>query len=201
MFLRSQIRKKDGKEHTLLECGGKQTLHAIGRGRINGRCSTLASSTTPNAPPGARPWSVHTDPAGRETQIALFPARPPRADRRRPRRPHPAGSTFPSAIPANRAAAGWRSNSIGNWPGHSSPNICPPRAKGTRLGSQLSRSRSPSACSRRARSGSCHRDWFERTALADLLGGDFGGAARTTSFTPCSIKCCRIKRKTLRPSA
>jgi hypothetical protein len=40
-----------------------------------------------------------------------------------------------------------------------------------------------------------HREWFGNSAMADLLGGDFGLAEARTSFTPVTTGCWRIRMR------
>ena len=171
MFLRSQLRKKDGKEHTYWSVVENQRLHG-GRvvqrqvlylGEVNGSQRAAWRKTL----------AAHSPGSAAPTQIALFPHdRPAPADDGRVvrirldelalRRPRQWGGCW-------LALELYRQLGLDTFfAAH-----LPPSRKGTRWDQILQ----VLVTQRLLAPGSewhLHRDWFGRTALADLLGGDFG---------------------------
>lgn len=171
MFLRSQVRKKEGQEHTYWSVVENKRLHD---GRVAQR-QVLYLGEVNDSQRAAGRKTLDTHPPGSDAaaQIALFPHDRPaptddervvriRLDELSLQRPRQWGGCW-LALELYRQ--------LGLDPFFAGP--LPASRKGTRWDQILQvlvtqRLLAPGSEWHR------HRDWFERTALADLLGGDFG---------------------------
>ena len=171
MFLRSQLRKKDGKEHTYWSVVENQRLHD---GRVAQRqVLYLGEVNDSQRAAWRKTLDAHTPGADAPTQIALFPHDRPaptddervvriRLDELSLRRPRQWGGCW-------LALELYRQLGLDTF----FATHLPPSRKGTRWDQILQ----VLVTQRLLAPGSewhLHRDWFGRTALADLLGGDGG---------------------------
>ena len=171
MFLRSQLRKKDGKEHTYWSVVENQRLHD---GRVAQRqVLYLGEVNDSQRAAWRKALDAHTPGANTPTQIALFPHDRPaptddervvriRLDELSLRRPRQWGGCW-------LALELYRQLGLDTF----FATHLPPSRKGTRWDQILQ----VLVTQRLLAPGSewhLHRDWFGRTALADLLGGDGG---------------------------
>lgn len=171
MFLRSQIRKKDGKEHTYWSVVENKRLHD---GRVAQRqVLYLGEVNDSQRAAWRKTLDAHAPDAGATTQIALFPHDRPapdddacvvriRLDQLSLHHPRQWGGCW-------LALQLYRQLGLDTFFGEH----LPASRKGTRWDQILQ----VLVTQRLLAPGSewhLHRDWFERTALADLLGGDFG---------------------------
>jgi hypothetical protein len=171
MFLRSQVRKKEGKEHTCWSVVENKRLHD---GRVAQRQGLYLGEVndSPRAA-GRKTLDAHSPDSNTTSQIALFPHDRPtptddsrgvqiRLDQLSLHRPRPWGGCwlalelyrqlglatfFATHLPASRKGPRW---------------------------DRLLRVLVPQRLLAPGSEWHLHRDWFERTALADLLGDDFG---------------------------
>jgi transposase len=171
MFLRSQLRKKDGKEHTYWSVVENKRLHD---GRVAQRqVLYLGEVNDSQRASWRKTLDAHTPGCDAPTQIALFPHDRPaptddervvriRLDELSLRHPRQWGGCW-------LALELYRQLGLDTFfAAH-----LPPSRKGTRWDQILQ----VLVTQRLLAPGSewhLHRDWFGRTALADLLGGDFG---------------------------
>jgi hypothetical protein len=171
MFLRSQCRKKDGKEHTYWSVVESQRLHD---GRVVQRqVLYLGEINDSQRAAWRKTLDVHAPDSAPPRQIALFPHDRPaptddervvriRLDELSLRRPRQWGGCW-------LALELYRQLGLDTFfAAH-----LPVSRKGTRWDQILQ----VLVTQRLLAPGSgwhLHRDWFGRTALADLLGGDFG---------------------------
>ena len=171
MFLRSQLRKKDGKEHTYWSVVENKRLHD---GRVAQRqVLYLGEVNDSQRASWRKTLDAHTPGCDAPAQIALFPHDRPaptddervvriRLDELSLRRPRQWGGCW-------LALELYRQLGLDTFfAAH-----LPPSRKGTRWDQILQ----VLVTQRLLAPGSewhLHRDWFGRTALADLLGGDFG---------------------------
>ena len=171
MFLRSQLRKKDGKEHTYWSVVENQRLHD---GRVAQRqVLYLGEVNDSQRAAWRKTLDAHTPDSAAPTQIALFPHDRPaptddervvriRLDELSLRRPRQWGGCW-------LALELYRQLGLDTF----FATHLPPSRKGTRWDQILQ----VLVTQRLLAPGSewhLHRDWFGRTALADLLGGDCG---------------------------
>jgi len=171
MFLRSQVRKKDGKEHTYWSVVENQRLHD---GRVAQRqVLYLGEVNDSQRAAWRKTLDAHSPDANTPSQIALFPHDRPapaddprvvqiRLDQLSLRRPRQWGGC-------------WLALELYRQLGFDTffAEHLPASRKGTRWDRILQ----VLVTQRLLAPGSewhLHRDWFERTALADLLGDDFG---------------------------
>lgn len=171
MFLRSQCRKKDGKEHTYWSVVENRRLHD---GRVVQRqVLYLGEVNDSQRAAWRKTLDAHTPDSAAPTQIALFPHDRPaptddervvriRLDELALRRPRQWGGCW-------LALELYRQLGLDTF----FATHLPASRKGTRWDQILQ----VLVTQRLLAPGSewhLHRDWFARTALADLLGGDFG---------------------------
>jgi transposase len=171
MFLRSQLRKKDGKEHTYWSVVENKRLHD---GRVAQRqVLYLGEVNDSQRTAWRKTLDAHTTGSDAPTQIALFPHDRPaptddarvvriRLDQLSLQRPRQWGGCW-------LALELYRQLGLDTF----FAEHLPASRKGTRWDQILQ----VLLTQRLLAPGSewqLHRDWFERTALADLLGGDFG---------------------------
>jgi transposase len=171
MFLRSQVRKKDGKEHTYWSVVENKRLHD---GRVAQRqVLYLGEVNDSQRAAWRKTLDAHSPDANTTSQIALFPHDRPapaddprvvqiRLDQLSLRRPRQWGGC-------------WLALELYRQLGFDTffAEHLPASRKGTRWDRILQ----VLVTQRLLAPGSewhLHRDWFERTALADLLGDDFG---------------------------
>ena len=171
MFLRSQLRKKDGKEHTYWSVVENKRLHD---GRVAQRqVLYLGEVNDSQRAAWRKTLDAHSTDSNAPTQIALFPHDRPapeddarvvriRLDELSLQRPRQWGGC-------------WLALELYHQLGLDTffATHLPASRKGTRWDQILQ----VLVTQRLLAPGSewhLHRDWFERTALADLLGGDFG---------------------------
>ena len=171
MFLRSQLRQQDGQEHTCWSVVENQRLHD-GRG-VQRQVLYLGEVNDAQRAAWRKTRAAHTTGSDATAQIALFPHdRPAPTDDERGVRirldqlslQHP-----------RQWGGGWLALELYRQLGLDTffAEHLPASRKGTRW-DQI---RQVLVTQRLLAPGSewqRHRDWFERTALADLLGGDFG---------------------------
>ena len=171
MFLRSQLRKKDGKEHTYWSVVENKRLHD---GRVVQRqVLYLGEVNDSQRAAWRKTLDAHTPGFDATSQIALFPHDRPaptddarvvriRLDELSLQRPRQWGGCW-------LALELYRQLGLDTF----FAEHLPASRKGTRWDQILQ----VLVTQRLLAPGSewhLHRDWFERTALADLLGGDFG---------------------------
>ncbi len=171
MFLRSQLRKKDGKEHTYWSVVENKRLHD---GRVVQRqVLYLGEVNDSQRAAWRKTLDAHAPGPDATAQIALFPHdRPAPADDARVvrirldqlslQRPRPWGGCW-------LALELYRQLGLDAFFAEHLP--------ASRKGTRWDRILQVLVTQRLLAPGSewhLHRDWFERTALADLLGGDFG---------------------------
>jgi transposase len=171
MFLRSQVRKKDGKEHTYWSVVENKRLHD--RRVAQRQVPYLGEVNDSQRAAWRKTLDAHTTGSGATSQIALFPHDRPaptddervvriRLDQLSLQRPRQWGGC-------------WLALEFYRQPGLDTffAEHLPASRKGTRWDQILQ----VLVTQRLLAPGSewhLHRDWFERTALADLLAGDFG---------------------------
>lgn len=171
MFLRSQVRKKDGKEHTYWSVVENKRLHD---GRVAQRqVLYLGEVNDSQRAAWRKTLDAHTTGSNATSQIALFPHdRPAPTDDERVVRIRLDGLS----LERPRQWGGcWLALELYRQLGLDTffAKHLPASRKGTRWDQILQ----VLVTQRLLAPGSewhLHRDWFERTALADLLGGDFG---------------------------
>lgn len=171
MFLRSQVRKKDGKEHTYWCVVENKRLHD---GRVVQRqVLYLGEVNDSQRAAWRKTLDAHSTDSDTTSQIALFPHDRPaptddarvvqiRLDQLSLQRPRQWGGCW-------LALELYRQLGLDTF----FAEHLPASRKGTRWDLILR----VLVTQRLLAPGSewhLHRDWFERTALADLLGGDFG---------------------------
>ena len=171
MFLRSQVRKKDGKEHTYWSVVENKRLHD---GRVAQRqVLYLGEVNDSQRAAWRKTLAAHSPGSDVTAQIALFPHDRPaptddarvvriRLDQLSLQRPRQWGGCW-------LALELYRQLGLDTF----FAEQLPASRKGTRWDQILQ----VLVTQRLVAPGSewqLHRDWFERTALADLLGGDFG---------------------------
>ena len=171
MFLRSQVRKKDGKEHTYWSVVENKRLHD---GRVAQRqVLYLGEVNDSQRAAWRKTLDAHAPDANTPSQIALFPHDRPaptddarvvriRLDQLSLQRPRQWGGCW-------LALELYRQLGLATF----FATHLPASRKGTRWDRILQ----VLVTQRLLAPGSewhLHRDWFERTALADLLGADFG---------------------------
>ena len=171
MFLRSQVRKKDGKQHTYWSVVENKRLHD---GRVAQRqVLYLGEVNDSQRAAWRKTLDAHSPDSNTTSQIALFPHDRPapaddprvvqiRLDQLSLRRPRQWGG-------------GWLALELYRQLGLDTffAEYLPASRKGTRWDRILQ----VLVTQRLLAPGSewhLHRDWFESTALADLLGEDFG---------------------------
>ena len=171
MFLRSQLRKQDGKEHTYWRVVENQRLHD-GRG-VQRQVLYLGEVNDAQRATGRKTLAAHPTGSDATAQIARCPHdRPaPTADERVVRirldqlslqRPRPWGGC-------------WLALELYGQLGLDT--FCAAHLPASRTGTRWDQILQVLVTQRWLAPGSewqRHRDWFARTALADLLGGDFG---------------------------
>ena len=171
MFLRSQVRKKDGKTHTYWSVVENKRLHD-GRGAQRQVFYLGEINDSPHAS-WRKTFEAHAPDSAATSQIALFPHD----------RPAPEGDDRVVRIRLDELSLHHPRQWGGCWLalelyrqlglGTFFAAHLPASRKGTRWDQILQ----VLVTQRLLAPGSewhLHRDWFERTALADLLGGDFG---------------------------
>lgn len=171
MFLRSQVRKKDGKEHTYWSVVENKRLHD---GRVAQRqVLYLGEVNDSQRAAWRKTLDAHTTGSNATSQIALFPHdRPAPTDDERVVRIRLDGLS----LERPRQWGGcWLALELYRQLGLDTffAKHLPASRKGTRWDQILQ----VLVTQRLLAPGSewhLHRDWFEGTALADLLGGDFG---------------------------
>ena len=171
MFLRSQLRKKNGKEHTYWSVVENKRLHD---GRVVQRqVLYLGEVNDSQRAAWRKTLDAHTPGFDATSQIALFPHDRPaptddarvvriRLDELSLQRPRQWGGCW-------LALELYRQLGLDTFFAEHLP--------ASRKGTRWDRILQVLVTQRLLAPGSewqLHRDWFERTALADLLGGDFG---------------------------
>lgn len=171
MFLRSQIRKKDGKEHTYWSVVENKRLHD---GRVAQRqVLYLGEVNDSQREAWRKTLDAHSPDSNTTSQIALFPHDRPaptddarvvqiRLDQLSLQRPRQWGGCW-------LALELYRQLGLDTFFAEHLP--------ASRKGTHWDRILRVLVTQRLLAPGSewqLHRDWFERTALADLLGEDFG---------------------------
>ena len=171
MFLRSQVRKKDGKEHTYWSVVENKRLHD---GRVTQRqVLYLGEVNDSQRAAWRKTLDAHAPDSAATSQIALFPHD----------RPAPADDARVVRIRLDELSLQRPRQWGGCW---LALELYRQLGLDTFFAAQLHASRKGTrwdqilqvlVTQRLLAPGSewqLHRDWFERTALADLLGGDFG---------------------------
>ena len=171
MFLRSQVRKKDGKEHTYWSVVENKRLHD---GRVAQRqVLYLGEVNDSQRAAWRKTLDAHTSGSDVTSQIALFPHD----------RPAPTDDARVVRIRLDQLSLHHPRQWGGCW---LALELYRQLGLETFFAAQLPASRKGTrwdqilqvlVTQRLLAPGSewqLHRDWFERTALADLLGGDFG---------------------------